>query len=81
MPPIIALVMDHVPAERAGTASGVVNTARQVGGSLGVAIFGAALAGQGFMEGLRASLGWTALILVILVFASLSLRHDQRKAA
>ncbi|MCI0142635.1 DHA2 family efflux MFS transporter permease subunit [Arthrobacter bambusae] len=81
VPPIIALVMDNVPAERAGTASGVVNTARQVGGSLGVAIFGAALAGQGFMEGLRASLGWTALILVILIFASLSLRHDQRKAA
>ena len=38
VPPIIALVMDNVPAERAGTASGVVNTARQVGGSLGVAI-------------------------------------------
>ncbi|MFF2030397.1 MFS transporter [Arthrobacter sp. NPDC058192] len=81
VPPIIALVMDNVPAERAGTASGVVNTARQVGGSLGVAIFGAVLAGQGFMEGLRASLGWTALILVILVFASMRLRHGQRKAA
>ncbi|MBO1268599.1 MFS transporter [Arthrobacter cavernae] len=81
VPPIIALVMDHVPTEHAGTASGVVNTARQVGGSLGVAIFGAVLTAQGFMEGLRASLGWTALILVILVFASLRLRHDQRKAS
>ena len=77
VPPIIALVMDHVPAERAGTASGVVNTARQVGGSLGVAVFGALLAGQGFMDGLRTSLGWTAAILLIL--ASLTLRHEQRK--
>ena len=50
VPPIIALVMDNVPAERAGTASGVVNTARQVGGSLGVAVFGALLAGQDFMD-------------------------------
>lgn len=86
VPPIIALVMDQVPVERGGTASGVVNTARQVGGSLGVAIFGAVLAGQGFMDGLRASLGWTALILLILVFASLRLHRsnrnsDQRKTA
>jgi MFS transporter, DHA2 family, methylenomycin A resistance protein len=79
VPPIIALVMDHVPAERAGTASGVVNTARQVGGSLGVAVFGALLTGQGFMEGLRTSLGWTAAILVLLVLASLTLRNDRRK--
>ena len=37
VPPLTALVMGHVPAERAGTASGVLNTARQMGGSLGVA--------------------------------------------
>lgn len=34
---------------------------------------------QGFMEGLRASLGWTALMLVILVLAALRLRRGQRK--
>ncbi len=81
VPPIIALVMDNVPAQRAGTASGVVNTARQVGGSLGVAIFGAVLASGGFMDGLRTSLGWTAVVLVILVIASLTLRHGQRRTA
>jgi DHA2 family methylenomycin A resistance protein-like MFS transporter len=70
-----------VPAQRAGTASGVVNTARQVGGSLGVAIFGAVLASGRFMDGLRTSLGWTAVILVILVIASLTLRHGQRRTA
>lgn len=81
VPPIIALVMDNVPAQRAGTASGVVNTARQVGGSLGVAIFGAALASGGFMDGLRTSLGWTAVVLVILLIASLRLRHGQGRTA
>jgi len=38
--PITALLMDSVPADRAGTASGVLNTSRQMGGSLGVAAFG-----------------------------------------
>ena len=78
VPPIIALVMDHVPAERAGTASGVVNTARQVGGSLGVAVYGALLAGHDFMDGLRIGLGTTAVVLLLLVPVSLALRHAKQ---
>ena len=74
VPPIIALVMDHVPGERAGTASGVVNTARQVGGSLGVAVYGALLAGNDFMAGLRIGLGATAVVLLVLIAAALPLR-------
>jgi MFS transporter, DHA2 family, methylenomycin A resistance protein len=80
VPPIIAQVIDNVPAERAGTASGVVNTARQVGGSLGVAIFGAVLASGDFITGMRISLGSTAVVLAILVAASLALQH-RRPAA
>ena len=75
VPPIIALVLDHIPAERAGTASGVINTARQVGGSLGVAVFGALISGTDFMAGLRSGLAVTAVVLCALVVASLSLRH------
>jgi MFS transporter, DHA2 family, methylenomycin A resistance protein len=78
VPPIIALVMDHVPAEKAGTASGVINTARQVGGSLGVAVYGAVLTGHAFMDGLRLGLGTTAIVLVILMAASLPLRHPKK---
>ncbi|WP_223916853.1 MFS transporter [Arthrobacter sp. NicSoilC12] len=77
VPPIIALVMDHVPAQNAGTASGVINTARQVGGSLGVAIYGALLVGHDFMDGLRLGLGTTAILLLILIAASLRLRHAE----
>jgi MFS transporter, DHA2 family, methylenomycin A resistance protein len=43
VPPLTSLLLDAVPAPRAGTASGV-NTARQVGGSLGVAASGAVIA-------------------------------------
>lgn len=75
VPSIIAQVMDSVPAERAGTASGVVNTARQVGGSLGVAIFGAVIASGEFITGLRASLGATAVVLIVLVVASLAFQR------
>ncbi len=78
VPPIISLVMDHVPAERAGTASGVINTARQVGGSLGVAIYGALLAGDDFMAGLRMGLGITAFVLIILIAASIPLRNAEQ---
>jgi DHA2 family methylenomycin A resistance protein-like MFS transporter len=81
VPSIIAQVMDNVPAERAGTASGVVNTARQVGGSLGVAIFGAVLASGEFITGLRASLGGTAVVLIVLVVASLVLQRRRHTAA
>lgn len=77
-PPIIALILDQVPAERAGTASGAINTARQVGGSLGVAVFGAVLAGQDFMDGLRAGLGAIAVLLLVLAVATLPLRHAKR---
>jgi DHA2 family methylenomycin A resistance protein-like MFS transporter len=79
VPPIIALIMDHVPAEGAGTASGVINTARQVGGSLGVAVFGAAVGGLDFATGLRFSLG--AIILFLLVVSSLRLRRANQAIA
>ncbi|MGW0736195.1 MFS transporter [Streptomyces sp. NPDC002851] len=55
IPPLTAAVLEAVPAERAGVASGVLNSARQVGGGLGVAVFGTALAGD-FTSGLRIAL-------------------------
>ena len=65
MPPTTALLVDNVPGHRTGTASGVLNTFRQVGGALAVAVFGSLLAGQaGFLHGLRTSLVITAVLLV-----------------
>ncbi len=57
MPPITAVLLNGVPSHQAGTASGLFNTSRQIGGALAVAIFGALLAQPGtFMSGLRTSL-------------------------
>jgi EmrB/QacA subfamily drug resistance transporter len=57
MPPVMALLLQAVPARRAGVASGVFNTSRQVGGALAVAVFGALLASRAtFLPGLRDSL-------------------------
>src|SRR5207248_3357030 len=57
IPTMTALLMGSVPAARAGTASGVLNTCRQLGGAVAVAVFGALVAHpEGFIEGLRISL-------------------------
>lgn len=71
MPPVTAHVLDSVPAHRAGTASAVFNTFRQLGGAVGVAVFGALLAGPaGFLTGLQASLAIAASLLLATAIAS-----------
>jgi DHA2 family methylenomycin A resistance protein-like MFS transporter len=75
VPPLTSLLLDAVPAPRAGTASGVLNTARQVGGSMGVAASGAVIAHaagstNGFTDGLRISL--VALAVLVIVTTALS---------
>ncbi|BCM66031.1 putative drug/proton antiporter [Streptomyces sp. EAS-AB2608] len=55
VPPLTAVMLDAVPAERAGLAAGVLNAARQVAGGLGIAGFGALVNGD-FAAGLRTSL-------------------------
>jgi MFS transporter, DHA2 family, methylenomycin A resistance protein len=63
MPPVTAVLLNSVPSHQAGTASGVFNTSRQIGGALSVAVFGALLAHQGdFLSGLRTSLLIAAVV-------------------
>ena len=44
MTPMTAAAMGAVPVDKAGVGSGVLNTMRQVGGALGIAIMGAIVA-------------------------------------
>jgi DHA2 family methylenomycin A resistance protein-like MFS transporter len=56
MPAATAAVMGSAPAGRAGLASGVVNTARQVGGVIGVALLGTLVGHRGgFVAGMHVS--------------------------
>ncbi|MFE4194861.1 MFS transporter [Paenarthrobacter sp. NPDC056912] len=76
MPPITAHVLDSVPAHRSGAASAVFNTFRQLGGAVGVAVFGALLVGPaGFVPGLQASLLIAALLLLATTVASVFIQR------
>jgi EmrB/QacA subfamily drug resistance transporter len=46
MPPVTAAGIGSVPVTKAGVGSGVLNTFRQVGGALGIAVMGAIVASQ-----------------------------------
>ncbi|MEV0579069.1 MFS transporter [Streptomyces sp. NPDC050392] len=81
LPPLTAAMMETVPTERAGVAAGVLNAARQVSGGLGVAAFGALVAG-GFGTGLRTSLLISAALLALTALATTRLpRGVARQAA
>jgi DHA2 family methylenomycin A resistance protein-like MFS transporter len=65
VPPLTSAMLESVPHERAGLASGVLSAARQFGGAIGVALLGALIAGSaGFLTGMRISLIVAAAVLV-----------------
>jgi len=79
LPALTALLLDSVPAERVGVASAVLNTCRQTGGTLGVAVFGALVsAPHGFLHGVRISLLSAAVLLVLTTAATTRLPGGRR---
>jgi MFS transporter, DHA2 family, methylenomycin A resistance protein len=82
MPPMMGALLNSVPDYRAGTASGVFNTSRQIGGALAIAVFGALLADQAtFLQGLRTSLLIAAVVALAATVGSLLLPDSQRSAS
>jgi EmrB/QacA subfamily drug resistance transporter len=76
MTPVTAAAMSAVAVDKAGVGSAVLNSARQVGGSLGIAVMGAIVAGAsdyltGFHDALRVG---SALCLAGAVVAVLAIR-------
>ena len=82
MPPTTGLVLASVVPERAGTASAVFNTFRQVGGAVAIAIFGALIADRThFITGLQTSLTIAAVLLLATVAISVRIwptDHERR---
>jgi DHA2 family methylenomycin A resistance protein-like MFS transporter len=75
IPTMTALLVDSVPAALVGTAGGVLNTSRQLGGALAVAVFGALIAYRStFVHGLQVSLLIAVLLLMGTAVASVRLR-------
>ncbi|MEV4807424.1 MFS transporter [Nonomuraea sp. NPDC049421] len=87
--PLTAAVLDGMPGERAGVASGALNISRQVFGLLGVTVLGAILNARqsasglppvaGFLDGYRFTLVIAAVVVLAGVpIALLSLRRDRQ---
>jgi DHA2 family methylenomycin A resistance protein-like MFS transporter len=75
MPSVTGVVLEGVPAERAGTASAVFNTFRQIGGAVAIAVFGALIAHPGtFLTGMRISLATAATLLLLAALNSTRIR-------
>jgi EmrB/QacA subfamily drug resistance transporter len=90
MTPTAAAAMSGVPIDKAGVGSAVLNSARQVGGSVGIALIGAIIAHEAggrqspdaFVEGFSTSLVVASLIaLAGAVLGVLTIRAPKREEA
>lgn len=78
IPPLTAAVLSSAPKELTGAASGALNSSRQVGSALGVAIPGAIIAASGsFLSGLHLAL--LAAFFVLLAGGVLSYAYIGRR--
>jgi EmrB/QacA subfamily drug resistance transporter len=80
MTPVTAAAMSAVAVDKAGVGSAVLNSARQVGGSLGIAVMGAIVAaGSDFLTGFHDALKVGALLCLVgagvAVFAVRKIEH------
>jgi DHA2 family methylenomycin A resistance protein-like MFS transporter len=66
VPPLTSTLLGSVEKSRSGVAAGVLNSTRQTGSVVGVALFGSLIGGTGqFMAGTHASLLISAALLLI----------------
>src|SRR6185369_1889278 len=63
--PAVGLAMSAIPVERSGLAAGVVNLARLVGITVGVAVLGSAMAAIGGADGVRTALAVGAAVQLV----------------
>jgi DHA2 family methylenomycin A resistance protein-like MFS transporter len=74
VPSVIIVLLEAIPADQAGMAAGLLNSSRQVGGTLAVAVFGALIAHRAsFLAGMRASLLIAVVVLAVAAAAAVTL--------
>ena len=83
MTPVTAAAMSAVAVDKAGVGSAVLNSARQVGGSLGIAVMGAIVASAsdyltGFHDALRVGSGLCLAGAVVAVLAIRKIEHPRQ---
>jgi EmrB/QacA subfamily drug resistance transporter len=86
MTPVTAAAMSAVSVDKAGVGSAVLNSARQVGGSLGIAVMGSIVAGSsnyltGFHDALRVGSALCLVGAVVAVAAIRKIEHARPAAA
>jgi MFS transporter, DHA2 family, methylenomycin A resistance protein len=80
VPSVIVVLLDAIPADQAGMAAGLLNSSRQVGGTLAVAVFGAMIAQRAtFLPGMRVSLLIAAVVLCAATVAAFTLPRPRRE--
>jgi DHA2 family methylenomycin A resistance protein-like MFS transporter len=75
VPAMTTALLASVEKERSGIASGVLNTVRQAGGALGVAVLGSFLAAHG-IAGMRLSFIVSAALMLAVVAVAFSGLRD-----
>ncbi|OXJ13823.1 MFS transporter [Burkholderia sp. AU6039] len=84
VPAMTTAVLASVAPERAGIASAVLNTARQAGGAMGVAAFGALAGGGGaaqVVDGLRIETAVSVALLITAALLATRVRPDAHRGA
>jgi len=80
-PPMTTALLEAIPQENAGIAAAVLNACRQLGGAVGVALFGILLAGRaGFVVGMHRALLVSAVIVAltaVLTFVFVKVPHPE----
>lgn len=83
VPPINAVLLTGVDPGRVGIASGALNAARQIGGVVGVGVFGSLVAGSAasITGGLHSALLLSSLAMVLSIFVAAMIPGERRAGA
>ena len=69
VPPLTSMLLGSVEKSRSGIASGVLNSMRQIGSVLGVALFGSMIGAHQLLPGMHISLVISVILLLVSAFA------------